>query len=40
MDLIMALSPVELVKEGLCLTKDLQPAVRNIILFDYYLDKH
>jgi len=40
MHLVMSLSPVELVKEGLCLTKDLQPAVRNTILINGYIDKH
>ncbi len=40
MHLVMSLSPVELVKEGLCLTKDLQPAVRIRILINYIIDKY
>ncbi len=40
MHLVMSLSPVELVKEGLCLTKDLQPAVMKNILINCYIDKY
>lgn len=36
----MSLSPIELVKEGLCLTKDLQPAVRNLEFINVNLDEH
>ena len=40
MQLVMSLSPIELVKEGLCLTKDLQPAVRNLEFINVNLDEH